>query len=138
MNQIVAAGSGAVANGRRIKEQPDTHDTETHRENPSDVHMAKFILIQRECAVGPSGPVEPIAPASTADKCVIAFVSSAGYGRGMSRLRRHIPLLIVLGVLKALVIGWIQGLKQNRFLHKKNHIACAAGEMRTISPTAQA
>jgi hypothetical protein len=45
----VAAGSGALTNGRRIKEQPDTHDTETHRENPSDVHMAKFIFLQREC-----------------------------------------------------------------------------------------
>jgi hypothetical protein len=82
VNQIVAADSGALANGRRIQEQPDTHDTETHRENPSDVHMAKFILIQRECAVGPSGPVEPIALASAADKCVIAFVTALAMAEG--------------------------------------------------------
>jgi hypothetical protein len=55
----------------------------------------------------------------------------------MSRLRWHIPLLVVMGVLKALVVRRIQDLNQNRFLHKKNQIACAAGEMQTISPAAQ-
>jgi hypothetical protein len=56
----------------------------------------------------------------------------------MSHLRRHIPLRMVLRVLKAPVTRWIQGLSQNQFLHKKNHIACAAEEMQIIAPAAQA
>jgi hypothetical protein len=57
--------------------------------------MSKFIFIQRECGVDPSAPVEPIALASAAVKSVIAFVSGAGSGRWMCRLRRLIPLLIL-------------------------------------------
>jgi hypothetical protein len=56
----------------------------------------------------------------------------------MSRLRRRIPLLIAVGPKKRWSSGYTHGLNENRFLYRKNHIACAAGEMQTIFPAAQA
>jgi hypothetical protein len=58
----------------------------------------------------PGAPIEPIALAGAADKCVMAFVSGAGCGSPATR---------------------------TDFSYEKS-IACTAGEMQNISPAVQA